>query len=749
MPILYTQPDFSSLAQSGFNYAQSKATDFIEKQRAQLWQQTAVNATSNSIEKNKKDIDSALETGKLLRENLASLAGEPWPNSIGNNPKLGSDPDNKIGFLSSRYISPTISGHFKDKVGQYEYKDWTGYKLSKPDNQQKTEDRFKTHKKAMTTADFKSDRYSIRDFLLIFGDTRTDYFKYGLQTIDNLTPIENPVNGNSTLRLDNFKGTPWEQSDPVYFGFDIVFDAVSSPLLNGSVLDFLSNYTSISEISSKILVYDEFINQFTKFFRTNAKPVQSSQRDNIAMTKTRPHFTGHANSVSNFANLDENTPFFKPGKSAYFSNYIKKVTGLDLLTESNKGDTLKYLPDYRKDFITITTNEDVTLSMGTLAHLYKLLYWSKPNGKHLVPDNLLRFNCDIIVSEVRNMQRVRKNVQTGDIQVLKDNVSRWVFSLKECQFYFDKLPIDSDIDLGSEPKQFEAFTINMDFKYSTHRLEKFVPNAEWGAYVGYDAGSIWKIGNKGSTKGATGSLTSNPPFVTTGNNSFNENGINKPSALSIYSNVDEDSTRSDDDLDTAKKNDEKSAAVTKEAGDDKKAEEKTSKFKVVGKLISSISKEQVKRALDIASDITGITPQRVLNSLTSKVRNSTFFDNNGSLGGSPNTPSNTGPGGGGLFGTLYSPPITQNFTNVQFPASAQKFPLPVTYNQISLNNMGYNTTPSGNVISLLNESLYKVYAAENFKSSRSTTPESTKFFDIKGQLKDFLGGPLGDKLTGE
>ena len=140
MPILYTQPDFSSLAQSGFNYAQSKATDFIEKQRAQLWQQTAVNATSNSIEKNKKDIDSALETGKLLRENLASLAGEPWPNSIGNNPKLGSDPDNKIGFLSSRYISPTISGPFKDKVGQYEYKDWTGYKLSKPDNQQKSND---------------------------------------------------------------------------------------------------------------------------------------------------------------------------------------------------------------------------------------------------------------------------------------------------------------------------------------------------------------------------------------------------------------------------------------------------------------------------------------------------------------------------------------------------------------------------------------------------------------------------------
>lgn len=820
MPILYTQPDLNSLAQSGFNYAQSKVYDLIEAKRAQLWQQTAVNATSNSIEKNKKDIEKALETGKLLRENLASLAGEPWPNSIGNNPKLGSDPDNKIGFLSTRYISPTVGLlgllGVKKRVGQYEYKDWTGQVLTKPDNQQKTEDRFKTHKKLMTTADFKKDRYSLRDFLLIFGDTRTDYFKYGLQTIDNLTPIENPENGNSSLRLDSFKGTPWEQSDPVYFGFDIVFDAVSSPLLNGSVLDFLSNYTSVSELSSKILVYDEFINQFTKFFRTNAKPVQSSQRDNIAMTKTRPHFTGHANSVSNFANLDENTPFFKPGKSAYFSNYIKKVGGLDSLIESNKGDTFKYLTDYRKDFITITTTEDVTLSMGTLAHLYKLLYWSKPNGKHLVPDNLLRFNCDIIVSEVRNMQRVRKNIQTGNLEVLKDNLSRWVFSLKECQFFFDKLPIENDIDLGAEPKQFETFTINMDFKYSTHRLERFVPNGDWGSYVGYDAGSIWKIGNKGSdNKGGTSSLTSNPSFVTTGNNSFNENGVNKPNTLSVYSNVNEDSTTSDEDIDIAKKNDDKSSLKSKEASDDKKSEEKTSKFKTPGEIISGISKEQVKRALNIASDITGITPQRVLNSATSAIRNSTFFDNNGSLGGAPNTPSNTGLSGGGLFGTPYSSPITQDFTNVQFgrpgntrapytkpvtqdftnvqfPASAQKLPEPVTskyrlskdgssvlinrtitqdFTNVQFGRPGNTRAPYSPPVMqdftnvqfpasaqklpppvtyrLLNEAIYKVYAAEKFKNSKSKTPNSTSFFDIKNQLKDFLGGPLGDKLTGE
>lgn len=664
MPILYKQPDFNSLAQSGFNYAQSKAYDYIEAQRAQLWQQTAVNATSNSIEKSKMDIESAKQLTESLRQKLSDLAGSPWPNSIGN---AGTDNSNPIGFLSTKYISPVIDGSFnasngrveviKGKLGQYEWKDWTGQKLSEAKNILKTRDRFQTHRKLLSSNELLNDKYSIRDFLLIFGDTRTDYFKYGLQTIDNLSPIENPENGNSSLRLDSFKGTPWEQSDPVYFGFDIVFDAVSSPLLNGSVLDFLSNYTSVSELSSKILVYDEFINQFTKFFRTNAKPVQSSQRDNIAITKTKPHFTGHSNSVSNFANLDENTPFFKPGKSAYFSNYIKKVGGLDSLIESNKGDTFKYLTDYRKDFISITTTEDVTLSMGTLAHLYKLLYWSKPNGKHLVPDNLLRFNCDIIVSEVRNMQRVRKNIQTGNLEVLKDNLSRWVFSLKECQFFFDKLPIENDIDLGAEPKQFETFTINMDFKYSTHRLERFVPNGDWGSYVGYDAGSIWKIGNKGSdNKGGTSSLTSNPSFVTTGNNSFNENGVNKPNLVNIYGESD-------------------------------------------GELVTSSNIDSLK-----------------LNEIFNQDKN-----NSNNLNALENI-SNLKPGG--LLTSVISEGQLLKIKNKA--------------------NIKYTQVISPQIKNIFNKTLRKV-----FNPSNINTPPSTSFFDVKNQLKDFLGGPLGDKLTGE
>ena len=63
-------------------------------------------------------------------------------------------------------------------------------------------------------------------------------------------------------RLLDFKFTPFEKNDPVIFGFDIIMDDISSPLLNGSILDFINNYFNISEIKSKENVYEDFKQQF-------------------------------------------------------------------------------------------------------------------------------------------------------------------------------------------------------------------------------------------------------------------------------------------------------------------------------------------------------------------------------------------------------------------------------------------------------------------------------------------------------
>ena len=469
--------------------------------------------------------------GTVLK--VLETAPKDWPNSIltKSSTGLAIDFSGRNGVLPSILIQPTLetTGGLKKVAPGYEYEDWRGQKLKyEGDNitSLKTEDRFKLKKDfPVKPDDLDENPYSMRDIPLIFGDSRMDYFRHGLQTIDNLTPIENPINGNSTLRLDQFKTTPFENSDPIMYGFEIIIDSVSSPLLNGSVLDFINQYTSINEIAVKKQVYEDFKNQFVKFFRTNGTVRIDSTQTTITKTETK---SSGAESSSNL---------FWPGKKSYLGYYIKKIGGLSNLVETNKGDTYKYLSDWKKDFITIDFLEDVSMSVGTLAHLYKLLYFSRPQGKLMIPENLLRFNCDIIISECRNFNRTRKNLQSGNLEILKDNLSRYIYSLKECQFWFDKMPHPDEVSIGGDgPTVYENYTMQFDYKYSTVKLERFVPVGGWGAYVGYNGGSIWKIGNAGA-RGATTSLdTSAPKFFTVGKSDIlpNENGVDIPYVLKVY-----------------------------------------------------------------------------------------------------------------------------------------------------------------------------------------------------------------------
>ena len=510
------------------NKAAEIITDQVQNAQGQKATAQSIQAFNNSIEKSRESIESARST----QEELNNLI--KWPQ---NDSKF--NPSKTIGFLPPVLVSPTLetlgNSAIPNKFNKYEFTDWRGQNLKKLNKSLTTEDRFKLGK------DFPRENpvlvekpYSRRDVDLIFGDARSDYFKHGLQVIDGLNPIENPANGSSDLRLSQFKETPWEQNDPVMYGFDIIFDSQSSPLLNGSLTDFIVNYNGVSEISTKRAVYEEFKNQFSKFFKTTT-PLGISQ-SLIAITKT----------TTNVANLEGSSSLYSPGKKNYLGYYLKKVSGLDFLIEQNKGDTIKYTPEYKKDFITLDFMEDVTLSIGTLAHLYKVLYWSKPNGKMLIPENLLRFNCQIIISECRNFNRVKKSVSTQNISVIKDNLSRWVYSVRDCQFYFDKMSVPNEVDLGGQgPQIFENYQINFDFKYSSVKLERFIPAGDWGRYVGYDGGSLWKIGNAGTrnARGTTSSLDlSSPNFFTVGPDqkslasypSLRENGVDKPYILAVY-----------------------------------------------------------------------------------------------------------------------------------------------------------------------------------------------------------------------
>jgi hypothetical protein len=69
------------------------------------------------------------------------------------------------------------------------------------------------------------------------------------------------------------------------FGFEIVIDSVSSPLLNGSITDF-NNYSNISEVASKIPVYEDFKQQFVKFFKTNSTVIIDTDVATISKSST-------------------------------------------------------------------------------------------------------------------------------------------------------------------------------------------------------------------------------------------------------------------------------------------------------------------------------------------------------------------------------------------------------------------------------------------------------------------------------
>jgi hypothetical protein len=488
----------------------------------------------------------------------------------------GSSMRSQPGFLPPSYLSKQIldKDKGKGKINEYSWNEgnaWIGHLLNShlesPFYTDFTKGFPSTDTKAKidetTTSKSEAEQYSARDYYIRFNDQNTDYFRHGLH-IEGLTNLKSGKNSRETwdgsgdaFRLGSFKESLHENSDPVMFGFEIIFDGLNSPLLNGAVEDFIAQFSYISEIASKAIVIDDFKRQFMKLFKVTAEakggaPYSpddtfiNSQRDSQVMMSNVSH------NLAAYAEQENRTNLYRRGKKAYMGYYLQKIEGLEKLVEANTAEAKKYLTAYRKDVIKLSFLEDLSLTMGTLAHLYKMLYWSKPNGKNLIPENLLRFNCEIIISECRNFSRVRKAAKSGDLEILKDNVSRYIYSLRECQFWFDKMSHDSSVDMGNI-KHAEDYSFSFDYKYSSLKMEKWVPDAKkFGKYVGYNAGAIWKIGNKNAREmSGNGKFvtvdTSVPRFYTVNTNTARQNGVNSEIVFESYA---KGNTPSEDETNT-------------------------------------------------------------------------------------------------------------------------------------------------------------------------------------------------------
>lgn len=278
----------------------------------------------------------------------------------------------------------------------------------------------------------------LRDY---FKDRDTFNFRYGLEhgLASNLSSTST---GNALNNLDE---------DPTIFGFDMVI-LNGSPLFNelSTFLDFADN-NNIVDVASRRENYNDFINQFAKFFNVD----------------------------------DRNRGIFKEDNNfnSFKTHYLHGISGLDkLIHHTGMGyEGGRQMVDFGKDKLTFSLAEDITINAGYLSALYRTLIYSKRNGRMLFPENLLRFDMAIIVSEIRNFNRVSNVVAKADkdsselIPVLNDNVSRYIFTLYDCQFNFNKYSFKNDIKQGGESIDglSEGLTFDVYYKYVETEMEKF------------------------------------------------------------------------------------------------------------------------------------------------------------------------------------------------------------------------------------------------------------------------------------
>jgi len=304
-----------------------------------------------------------------------------------------------------------------------------------------------------------------RNLYALFNDGGQDLFRHGLSEVSQI-PLDLFKNTVDYSPFGPDTGNRAAKEDPVMFGFDLIIRTQESPLFSSVIQEsvqsfFDSNIVTSDEMVSRRQVWDSFKKTFFQFFRSNldTQPLgQSADPDNPVNSR--------------------------------FYYYLTKVTGLDGLVEANTMETANSFVDYGKDMIKLDFTEDVTLRVGRMAALYKSLYWSRMSGKTMIPENLLRFDCDIIVSEVRNfvkLQNVLEDDTLSGLQTLRDNVNRYVYTLYDCQLFFDKMPHGDVIDLATQPAAYEGYSIGFTYKHSTMRVDVFDPISE--AYGSLNNGS--------------------------------------------------------------------------------------------------------------------------------------------------------------------------------------------------------------------------------------------------------------------
>ena len=254
------------------------------------------------------------------------------------------------------------------------------------------------------------------------GTTQFDGKAIQLQYDDDTNTFKRSLSTNTTL--GGYGQTDFWYEDPFVPSFELFFDDTSPFFSTKNIVNSLQYFiNTIGEsvdrngYEQRSQIWKEFQKVFFKIFEKGTE-----------------------------RNINRNLK-----NKAY---YITKIAGLNNLN--------KKIITLGEDKLTITLNEDVSMVAWYLSELYRNLIYSYKNQRYMFPENIIRFNLDIKINDMRNYQIPQSNndnsgnvavnkgyLENKTIQNIISPKSKIVYTLHDCTFnFFESTNHGDEIEIG-------------------------------------------------------------------------------------------------------------------------------------------------------------------------------------------------------------------------------------------------------------------------------------------------------------
>ena len=247
-----------------------------------------------------------------------------------------------------------------------------------------------------------------------------------------------------------------------------------------------SLYTEFGYRQNDFWYEDPFIPTFELFFDENSPLFKDDNTKN-----SLNYFISQYRSIDPFV-YDDKLKLLTEFKNVFFKIFEKVLGGEDRRNLKNKayyitkiagiGNLNKRIIKYGEDKLTITINEDVSMIAWYLSELYNNIIYSYKNQRFMFPENLIRFNMNIKINDMRKFQipqsgnnssenvPVNKNYNGKDIKYVMSPKSQIVYTLHDCNFnFFESKNYDDEMEIGGYGKNMEQTpkTLSFDIFYKS------------------------------------------------------------------------------------------------------------------------------------------------------------------------------------------------------------------------------------------------------------------------------------------